>query len=103
MGEDFKFRVGKDLLTLSQASLALSRERWASNDWLGLPLLVPGLDLVLEPRYKHKYLGDFRWSECYDEDGVRHAMEPGQSRRSPSHGGRLSSGPALRHLLLHQP
>lgn len=35
---------------------------------------VVGLNLVLEPRYKHKCLEQFRWTECYDEDGVRHAI-----------------------------
>jgi hypothetical protein len=36
---------------------------------------VPGLKLVLEPRYKHQALSEFRWKECYDEDGARHALE----------------------------
>ena len=30
---------------------------------------------MLEPRYKHKCLEDFRWKECYDEHGVRHAID----------------------------
>ena len=32
---------------------------------------LPGLSLVLEPSYKHKCLENFRWKECYDENGVR--------------------------------
>ena len=32
-----------------------------------------GIDL--EPRYKHQALSEFRWKECYDEDGVRHGIE----------------------------
>jgi hypothetical protein len=40
-----------------------------------LPVPVAGLALVLEPRYKHKALEEYRWSECYDEEGNRHAIE----------------------------
>ena len=29
---------------------------------------------MLEPRYKHKGLEDFRGKECCDEQGVRHAI-----------------------------
>ena len=76
MGDDIKPQVGKDLLTLAQASRALAEAHWADNDWSGLPVPVPGLDLVLEPRYKRKELGEFRWKECYDQDGVRCPIEP---------------------------
>jgi len=75
MGEDIKPRIGKDLLTLAQASRHVAEERLRDRDWSGLPLPVMGLDLVLEPRYKHQGLSEFRWKECYDEDGVRYAIE----------------------------
>lgn len=75
MGEETKLQIGKDLLTLAQASRFAAEEGMRRQDWSGLPLPVPGLDLVLEPRYKHKGLSEFQWKECYDEDGVRHAIE----------------------------
>ena len=75
MGDDFKDRIGKDFLTLAQASRHVAEARMKDQDWSGMPLPVPGLDLVLEPRYKHQHLSEFRWTECYDEDGVRHAIE----------------------------
>ena len=75
MGEDIKPRIGRDLLTLAQASRYAAEERLRHHDWSGLPLPVMGLDLVLEPRYTHQGLSEFRWKECYDEDGVRHAIE----------------------------
>ncbi len=61
----------KGLLTLSEASRSLAKQRLGENDWSGLPIPVPGLSLVLEPRFKHKCLENFRWKECYDENGVR--------------------------------
>src|SRR4051794_33771859 len=75
MGDDIKPQVGKDLLTLAQASRALAEAHWGNKDWSGLPVPVPGLDLVLEPRYKRKELSDFRWKESYDQDGVRYPVE----------------------------
>jgi hypothetical protein len=75
MGEEAKRQIGKDLLTLAQASRCLSEARVAEGDWSGLPVPVPGLDLVLEPRYKHRCMSEFRWKECYDENGVRHDIE----------------------------
>lgn len=75
MGDESQPQVGKDLLTYAQASRRLSEERLGQQDWSGLPVPVAGLDLVLEPRYKHKALSEFRWKECYDEQGVRHAIE----------------------------
>ena len=36
---------------------------------------VPGLELVLEPRYKLKAMSEFRWKECYDENGVRMPLD----------------------------
>ena len=47
----------------------------AHRDWSGLPVPVMGLKLVLEPRYKHKAIENFRWKEYYDPDGTRHAIE----------------------------
>lgn len=75
MGETANLEVGKDLLTLAQASRQLAESRLAGQDWSGLPIPVMGLSLVLEPRYKHKCLENFRWKEFYDEQGVRHSIE----------------------------
>ena len=87
MGEDAKLKVGKDLLTYAQASRHLAEAHVGQQDWSGLPIPVAGLSLVLEPRYKHKALENFRWKECYDENGTRHAIaeepppEPSEYRR----------------------
>lgn len=70
MGTEAKLEIGKDLLTLNEASQLIAKERVQQNDWSGLPIPVPGLSLVLEPRYKHKCLENFRWKECYDENGA---------------------------------
>ena len=75
MGEEAKREVGKDLLTYAQTSRYLAQESVARQDWSGLPVPMVGLTLVLEPRYKHKGLEQFRWKECYDENGVRHALD----------------------------
>jgi hypothetical protein len=75
MGEETKRQIGKDLLSLDQASRHLAEAHLDQQDWSGIPVPVPGLSLVLEPRYKHKALEDFRWKECYDENGVRQAIE----------------------------
>jgi len=74
MAEEAKLEVGKDLLTYAQASRHLAEAHVAQRDWSGLPIPVAGLSLVLEPRYKHKALENFRWKECYDESGARHAI-----------------------------
>ena len=87
MGEQAKPEVGKDLLTLAQASRRLAQERLGQQDWSGLPIPIPGLSLVLEPRYKLKALETFRWKECYDENGSRYDIpeepppEPSEYRR----------------------
>jgi hypothetical protein len=87
MGEQKKLEIGKDLLTYAQASRQLAEAHLGQQDWSGLPVPVEGLDLVLEPRYKHKCLSDFRWKEWYDEHGNRHAIdqppppEPSEFRR----------------------
>lgn len=75
MDESIQLRIGVDLLTLAQASRRIAEERLKDSDWSGMPLAVPGLDLVLEPRYKHQHMSEFRWKECYDEDGTRYPME----------------------------
>jgi len=75
MGDEPKGLVSKDLLTLAEASRRLAETDADRQDWSGLPLPVPGLKLVLEPRYKHQAMSEFRWKECYDEEGVRHVIE----------------------------
>ncbi len=75
MGDETKLEIGKDLLTLAQASRRLAESSLERQDWSGLPVPVQGLDLVLEPRYKHKALSEFRWKECYDENGVRQVID----------------------------
>jgi hypothetical protein len=86
MAEATRLEVGKDLVPLAQASRQLAESMIALQDWSGLPVPVPGLPLVLEPRYKHKCLENFRWKECYDENGVREEVHdepiqgPTQSR-----------------------
>lgn len=77
MGDEER-QIGKDLVTLAQASRHLAASRLADKDWSGLPVPAPGLSLVLEPRYKHKALENFRWKEWYDEQGVRHAIDEEQ-------------------------
>ena len=74
MAEETKREIGKDLLTYAQASRRLAEEHVGRQDWSGLPIPVVGLSLVLEPRYKLKCLETFRWKECYDENGTRHAI-----------------------------
>jgi hypothetical protein len=75
MGEEARREIGKDLLTCAQISRRLAETHLGQPDWSGLPVPVFGLKLVLEPRYKHKALSDFRWKECYDEEGVRHVLD----------------------------
>jgi hypothetical protein len=75
MGDETKLEVRKDLVTLAQASRHIAEERIAERDWSGMPVPVPDLELVIEPRYKHKAIAEFRWKECYDENGVRQPIE----------------------------
>jgi len=75
MGEENKRRIGVDLVPLSEASRQLAQAHWAERDWSGIPVPVPGFDLVLEPRYKHQGLSEFCWKECSDEDGVCQPIE----------------------------
>jgi hypothetical protein len=46
--------------------------------------------MVLEPRYKHKCLEEFRWKECYDENGTRREI-PGEALPQPSQFTRVNS------------
>lgn len=78
MGEESKPEIGKDLLTYAQTARYLAETSIVRQDWSGVPIPVVGLSLVLEPRYKNKAMADFRWKECYDENGVRHAIEEEQ-------------------------
>ena len=82
MGDEFDAaRDRGEMLTLDQVTRHVAKEMLAKGDWSGMPVPVPGLDLVLEPRYKHKDISEFRWSECYDEDGNRMELKeepPGQ-------------------------
>ena len=65
----------KELVTLAEANRYVAEKRIGEQDWSGMPLPVPGLDLVVEPRYRRKDITEFRWKECYDEDGTKHAIE----------------------------
>jgi hypothetical protein len=71
MDDEAGRQIGKDLVTLAQASRYLAEQHLAKQDWSGLSMPVIGLQLVLEPRYKLKALSEFRWKECYDGNGVR--------------------------------
>jgi hypothetical protein len=83
MGDESKPEVGKDLLTYAQLSRHLAEAHLGEKDWSGVPVPVVGLTLVLEPRYKHKALSEFRWKECYDEQGVRHVLnEPPPAKQA---------------------
>ena len=53
---------------------------------------MPGLTLVLEPRYKHQALSEFQWKECYDEDGVRHGIEEERHQSLPNIEGSIPGG-----------
>ena len=84
MGNESTRQIGKELLTYAEVSLHFAEASVAKQDWSGMPVPVVGLNLILEPRYKHKGLEEFRWKECYDENGVRQdiAEEP-QPQPSP--------------------
>ena len=75
MGVLTRPEIGKELLTLDQAARQLAETCLARQDWSGVPLPVPGLSLVLEPRYKLKHMESFRWKECYDENGIRQPLD----------------------------
>jgi hypothetical protein len=75
MGNEHSPQIGKDLVTLAEAVRHVAEVRLKEKDWSGMPLPVPGLDLVLEPRYKRQSIAEFRWEECYDENGNRISLE----------------------------
>lgn len=75
MGNDAPQIIGKDLVTLDEAVRLVAQQRIGHQDWSGLPLPVPGLSLVLEPRYKHPGIANFRWKECYDEHGDLQSLD----------------------------
>jgi len=78
MGEESQLEVGKDLVTLAQASRHLAEAHLERQDWSGMPIPVVGLKLVLEPRYKYQELTEFRWKECFDEQGIRYPIDEEQ-------------------------
>lgn len=90
MGELASHETGKDLVTLDQAARMVAEQRIGHQDWSGMPLPVPGLSLVLEPRYKHPGIADFRWKECYDVNGVRQPIEE-EAPTEPSEYRRVNS------------
>lgn len=90
MGEDVKSRIGKDLLTYPQLSRHLAQEQMKDGGWSGVAVPVAGLKLVLEPRYKYAALSEFRWTEGYDEDGVRIPIEE-ESPPQPSEYSQVNS------------
>jgi hypothetical protein len=90
MGDEEKRQIGVDLVTLAEVSRHLAKDRLAEREWSGMPVPVPDLTLVLEPRYKHQGLSEFRWRECYDENGVRQVIEE-PSPPTPSEFRRVNS------------
>src|ERR1700741_2163670 len=90
MGEEERRQIGVDLLPLSDVSRRLAETHLDQEDWSGLPVPVIGLNLVLEPRYKHKGLEKFQWTVCYDENGVRHDIAP-EPESPPSEFRRVNS------------
>jgi hypothetical protein len=90
MGEEAKREIRTDLLTLDQTCRRLADSGLDRKDWSGLPVPVPGLTMVLEPRYKYKCIEQFRWKECYDENGTRHEI-PEDSVPQPSPFTRVNS------------
>jgi hypothetical protein len=90
MGEEAKREIRTDLLTLDQTCRHLADSGLGRKDWSGLPVPVPGLSMVLEPRYKYKCIEQFRWKECYDENGTRHEI-PEDSVPQPSPFTRVNS------------
>ena len=71
MGDETKLKTDKQFVTLAEATRLLAESRIADNDWSGMPLPVPGLELVIEPRYRHQKITEFRWQEYFEEDGTR--------------------------------
>lgn len=75
MGAEHEFNGGQSHLTLAQAARYVAERVMDTKDWSGLPIPVPGLQLVLEPRYNHQGLEDFQWNDYYDENGEKHSVE----------------------------
>ena len=90
MGEETKREIRADLCTLDEACRQLADSGLGRNDWSGLPVPVPGLSMVLEPRYKHKCMEEFRWTECYYENGTRCEI-PAELPPQPSEFTRVNS------------
>jgi hypothetical protein len=90
MAKEAKLKDRKDLLTLNEVTRHLARERLAEGDWSGMPVPVLGLKLVLEPRYRHQAISEFRWSECYDEHGNRLELDE-ETTPAPSDYTRVNS------------
>src|SRR4030095_1882018 len=90
MGNTANPPADDELIPLDKITRQIAESSLARKDWSGLPIPVPGLDLVLEPRYKHKDIESFRWKVCYDEAGPRHAS-PDDPVRQPSGFKRVNS------------
>lgn len=83
MGDDSKPPIDRDFVTYAQASRHLAEAHIGQQDFSGLPVPVAGLNLVLETRYKHKRLNEFRWKEYYDENGIHQVIdEPPPAKKS---------------------
>ncbi len=65
----------QDLLSYDQISRHIADKSLQQRDWSGMPFPVLGLNLVIEPRYRHKHLVNFQWEQFYDEHGTRHIVE----------------------------
>jgi hypothetical protein len=78
MGDEPKPVAGENLVTLAEATRTVAESRMAEKDWSGMPLPVPGLRLVLEPRYKHQRISEFRWPVCYDREGTAFPLDQDQ-------------------------
>jgi hypothetical protein len=64
-----------ELVPLHELSRKLAEEYLPKKDWAGLPVPIPGLQLVLEPRYRHKALENFRWKSYFTGDGEEEVLE----------------------------
>jgi hypothetical protein len=84
MGDGTKLDTDKELVTLAEATRLVAELRMANKDWSGMPLPVPGLDLVIEPRYRHQKITEFRWQDCFEEDGTRIPLNEEAVAQSPS-------------------
>ncbi len=99
MGNESTRQIGKDLLTYAEVSRHFAEASVAKQDWSGMPVPVVGLNLILEPRYKHKGLEEFRWKECYDENGVRHEIAEEEQPLQTTEFKKVNSWWSSRHQL----